>query len=240
MIHIRDNLEVTVMRIIFIRHGHPDYKNDCLTELGHRHAEAAAQRLYDEKIERIYSSSCGRAVETAQHIADKFGLDVEKCEFMREINWGSLDDEPIPHKGHPWYTADDMAENGESIMSQNWDTKPPFSMNKVVQYVKMVGEDFDRWLRTLGYEREGEYYRVGKSKYDTIVMSSHGGSSSAVFSHIFNLPFPFVCNTIRLEYTSITIVSLSNEEGKLVSPRFEVLNESRHIAGLKTENVYGK
>ena len=33
------------MRILFVRHGHPNYEKDCLTELGHLHAEAAAKRL---------------------------------------------------------------------------------------------------------------------------------------------------------------------------------------------------
>ena len=43
------------MRIIFVRHGHPDYKNDCLTEVGHLHAEAASERLKGESIQRIFS-----------------------------------------------------------------------------------------------------------------------------------------------------------------------------------------
>ena len=29
------------MRIIFVRHGHPNYRKDCLTELGHLQAKAA-------------------------------------------------------------------------------------------------------------------------------------------------------------------------------------------------------
>ena len=29
------------MYIYFVRHGHPDYKTDTLTELGHKQAEAA-------------------------------------------------------------------------------------------------------------------------------------------------------------------------------------------------------
>ena len=33
------------MRIVFVRHGHPNYENDCLTPLGKQHAEAAAERL---------------------------------------------------------------------------------------------------------------------------------------------------------------------------------------------------
>ena len=42
------------MRMIFVRHGHPDYKNDCLTELGCKQAEKVADRLREEKINKIY------------------------------------------------------------------------------------------------------------------------------------------------------------------------------------------
>ena len=45
------------MKIYFIRHGHPDYKNDCLTELGHRQAAAAAEKLKDSGIGQIFSST---------------------------------------------------------------------------------------------------------------------------------------------------------------------------------------
>ena len=34
-----------MMRILFVRHGHPNYEKDCLTDLGHLHAAAAAERL---------------------------------------------------------------------------------------------------------------------------------------------------------------------------------------------------
>lgn len=37
------------MKIYFIRHGHPNYKKDCLTELGHLQAAAAAIELSNEK-----------------------------------------------------------------------------------------------------------------------------------------------------------------------------------------------
>ena len=58
-----------MMRIIFVRHGHPDYEKNCLTEIGHKQADAAAQRLSGETVEAIYSSHYGRALETAAHIA---------------------------------------------------------------------------------------------------------------------------------------------------------------------------
>ena len=54
------------MRIVFVRHGHPNYEKDCLTELGHKQAQAAAERVANEGICEIYASTCGRAYETAQ------------------------------------------------------------------------------------------------------------------------------------------------------------------------------
>ena len=53
------------MRIVFVRHGHPNYEKDCLTDLGRLHAAAAAERLAAEGITEIYSSTCGRAYETS-------------------------------------------------------------------------------------------------------------------------------------------------------------------------------
>ena len=55
------------MRIIFVRHGEPDYVHDCLTEKGKIQAAAAAERLRDEGIAEIYSSPLGRARETADY-----------------------------------------------------------------------------------------------------------------------------------------------------------------------------
>ena len=36
------------MRFLFIRHGEPDYVNDCLTATGKLQAQAASKRLADE------------------------------------------------------------------------------------------------------------------------------------------------------------------------------------------------
>ncbi|MBQ8895084.1 MAG: histidine phosphatase family protein [Clostridia bacterium] len=228
------------MRIIFVRHGHPDYKNDCLTELGHLHAEAAARRLSGEKIARIYASSCGRAYETAEHIAAPRGMEVEKCDFMRELRWGSIDEEPLFEKGHPWYTADDMVARGQNVADLAWPEQEPFCRNKVVTYAKAAEEGFDQWLAALGYEREGLYYRVRRCNPDTVLMASHGGSSSAVLAHLLNLTFPYICATIKPDFTAITVLSFEGAEGSLISPIIEILNDARHIADIQGDAVYGQ
>ena len=228
------------MRIIFVRHGHPDYAHDCLTELGKKHAAAAALRLQDEGIEAIYSSTHGRAMETASHLAEKLGLPVIGCDFLREISWGAADDAPLFADGHPWTTVDRMVAQGESLVDPDWQNSETFRRNRVVQCVEKVAAGTDAWLATLGYTREGLYYRAGKDTKRTIAAFGHGGASTAILAHLFNLPFPFVTSTMGPDYTGITIVELPDVEGALVKPRLEMLNDARHIRGLTVENYFGK
>lgn len=227
------------MRIVFVRHGHPNYRDDCLTELGHLHAEAAAERLKDEPFEAIFSSTCGRARETAEHIAARHGLPVTSFDFIREIGWGGKDGKEIPFHGHPWDTVDRMVAEGQTLMSPDWDREPPFGDNRVTEDYEKVSAGIDEWLSTLGFTREGEFYRVGQVPHRTVAMVSHGGASSVVFSHMFNLPFPFVCTAICPNFTAITVVVMEGKEGDLISPRFELMNDARHINGLTANQYYG-
>ena len=220
------------MRIIFVRHAHPNYAKDCLTEIGHKQAAAVAKRLKEEGIEKIYSSSKRRAVETAEYTAREFSLNIEQCDFAREISWGSKNGEALYMNGHPWKTMDDMVAKGQSILNLNWMDREPFCNNTVSDHVKRVTQSTDAWLSTLGYEREGDFYRVGKDTDKTVAMFSHGGSSGAMLAHMFNLPFLFVGTSIRPEFTGITIVTFSNETGTLVAPKFELVNDTSHLQDL--------
>ena len=150
-----------------------------------------------------------------------------------------MDEKPIRKDDNLWKTVEDMVEKGQSLLHTDWMDMEPFCRNKVVSHVKRVSQSTDAWLSTLGYEREGDFYRVGANTDKTIAMFSHGGSSSAMLARLFNLPFPFVCSAIRPRFTAITILSLSNETGALVSPEFEIMNDARHIQNLQVENMYG-
>ena len=218
------------MKIIFVRHGHPDYVNDCLTELGHEQAEQAALRLRDEGIEKIYSSPFGRAYETALHTAEVLSKDVEKLDFAREIRWGSSDGNEVYADGHPWDTSLYAVSLGYSLMDEEWTKKPPFCNNIVFAELERVAKGTDEWLEGLGYRREGANYRVvGDNTDRTVALFSHGGSSSAIFSHMLNLPFFYLCRTLCPDFTAVTVLSLSDERGTLTAPMIELANDSRHI-----------
>ena len=171
------------MLLYIVRHGDPDYKNDCLTELGHKQAKAVAERLKNSGIEQIFSSSKGRALQTAAHTADLLGLHVNSCDFIREISWGSLDENPILANGHPWKIAPIHVSEGKSLLDRNWRASAPYCRSQLIGCVETVTQGLDIWLEELGYKREGEYYRViGKDTEKTIAMFSHGGASSAALS----------------------------------------------------------
>ena len=117
------------MRLIFVRHGEPDYEHDCLTERGQIQAEAAAERLREEGIEEIYSSPLGRAAETAAVTAEALGLPVKILDHMRELHWGSADGTPLPRNGHPWDLADLLAAEGFDLTDPAWREHPYFRAN---------------------------------------------------------------------------------------------------------------
>lgn len=228
------------MKIYFIRHGHPDYANDRLTELGHKQAEAAAERLKDCGIEQIYASTMGRAMETAQHTANVLGLEVNGRDFIREISWGSLDGEPIPERGHPWNVSTLRALEGKSIFMKDWQEHYPYCNSKVVNSFREVSQGIDGWLLELGYKREGDYYRVvGEDTHKNVAMFSHAGASSAALSHMLNIPLPQFCGAFPIDFTSVTVLELSDEVGTLVYPDVLVLNDARHIEGITVENFIG-
>lgn len=228
------------MRIYFIRHGHPDYEHDCLTDIGHLQAEACAERLKNAGIQKIYASSKGRAIETAEHTARKLGLGVEPVDFMRELEWHSKTDAPIFKGGNPWWVAEDMVLKGENLFDDNWAESDRFSASVIGARVKTVTDGLDSWLRTLGYQREGRCYRViGDNTEQTVAMFSHGGSSSAALSHMLGLAFPWVLQVIRMDFTSVIIIDLGNEKGTLTFPRLTLLNDARHIEGIDTELFFG-
>ena len=221
------------MKIYFVRHGHPDYENDCLTA-------AAAERLRNCKIEQVFASTKGRAIQTAEYTAKLFGLEVIPCDFMREISWRSIDGEPILADGHPWHLSDIFASEGKTLTCREWQVGEPYCRSAVVESAEIVVDGLDAWLLALGYKREGEYYRVvGNGTDKTVAMFSHGGSSSVALSHIFNIPFPQICGIVHPGFTLITAVEMSDKIGELFCPRILLMNDTRHIEDLSGKDLYG-
>ena len=218
------------MKLIFVRHGHPNYALNILTEEGKKQAEAAAERLASEGIDEIYSSALGRAIETAQYTAHHMGKgEITQLPFMNEIAWGQAD-HPYA-SGHPWDVADALAQEGVDLLHPDACVAGGFASNIVFEYNDRVCQGFDKWLSTLGYEREGQYYRCVEENDKTIALFSHGGSSSCAMAHIMNLPVPYFFHTFVVDFTAISVFLFSGKQGEIVAPKCLLMNDARHIDG---------
>ena len=220
------------MRIIFVRHGEPDYQHDCLTETGKKQAEAASKRLAREGIDEIYASPMGRAAETAAYTAKLLNLPVHTLDYMHEISWGGPG---IPQEGHPWTLSDWMISQEDfDFFSKDWRQHPYFKNNTAVQYLDEISARFDALLLNQGYRHEGTRYFCETDQQKTIAVFSHGGSGGCVLAHLLALPFPYVCTVLPYEFTSIIILEFPVRKGEYVHPRIELFNDAAHILDISS------
>ncbi len=224
------------MRIIFVRHGEPDYENDCLTETGRRQAAAAAERLAGEGIEKIYSSPMGRARQTASYTAEKLGLEIETLDYMHEISWGGPG---VPEEGHPWTLSDWMISKEDfDFYSDDWRRHPYFANNAASEAVDIIAARFDELLLTLGYRHEGTRFLCETDRARTVAVFSHGGSGACALAHLLALPFPYVCTVLPYEFTSVIILEFPVRRGKYVHPRVELFNDTAHTRDISRGLVF--
>ncbi len=225
------------MRIIFIRHGEPDYDNDCLTENGRIQAESTAKRLEGEKISKIYSSTMGRAVETASYTAKTLNLPVKTFDFLREIDWGNPSGDSLLKEGHPWTLADVFMAD-ETNKPENWRDHPYFRDNKCTAYYDMITSKTDEFLASLGYRRKGGRYLCSQKNTETIAVFYHGGTGACMLSHILNLSFPYVLSVLTYGLCSVSIISFPGDAGEISVPRIELFNDLEHVRDERGKKPY--
>ncbi len=89
-----------VTKLYLIRHGQSagnvegtfgGHSPTPLSDLGKKQALITAEALSKEKIDVVYSSDLLRAVQTAEPLAEKLGLEVNKTKAFRERNVGVLE-----------------------------------------------------------------------------------------------------------------------------------------------------
>lgn len=206
------------MRLLIIRHGDPDYANDCLTEKGKKEALLLAEKLKKEKLDYIYTSPLGRAKETCMYAMKALGRENEVQieplfrEFTRD-NSMLLPDGNIRHSIWDllpaYWTKEDVFYDCEK-----WKTHPTLEMGDVVESYASVTNRLDEILKEHGYVREERYYRVEKGNTDTLVIFCHFGVEMILLSHLFNVsPFPLLHHFVALTTSVTTLFTEERREG---------------------------
>ncbi len=223
------------MKLILIRHGDPNYKDNCLTPLGHAQAEALAKRIERKgtEVTAICASDYGRAIETAEHTAIRLGKDITRLEFMHEISYGlhgASKEEKLQYS--PWKAPAELVRNGVQIHSYDPDNFWGYKGTKLEEAVERVCGGFDAWIEQFGLHREGYCYRCDRENSDNILVFAHGGTISVLFGYLTSSNVLAACTYLRLHCTGVTEFEFRCEPGALLIPLVRRFNDHAHLEGL--------
>lgn len=207
------------MRILIIRHGDPDYKNDTLTEKGKREAQLLAKRLKKEKIDRLYTSPLGRAKDTCAYTAKALGKENEVvvkdwlCEFGIKLVLPSGRE-----RGIPWdMLSDEWINEPKMYDYQAWHQQDFYRAVGMESKYKQVCEGLDSVLAERGYIRDGNVYRTQKGNTDTIALFCHFGLEMVLLSHLCGIsPIPLWHHFVALPTSVTTLYTEERREGVAV------------------------
>lgn len=242
------------MRIIFVRHGEPDYSNDSLTEKGFREAELLAKRTMNWNIKDIYVSPMGRANDTAAPTLKVLNKEAITLPWLREFSYQVIS----PTHGNnsvPWdFIPSHLYSDDKLTSMEEWINVPPMSDNENIKdnYPKVIA-GIDEVISKYGYKRTGKFYvredgrerfitsTVRDMKYPTvdsfpeddseptIVMFCHLGVICLMLSHLLNIPFELLAHGLLIPTTSLTIVNTEERWSNEVSFRAQVIGDVNHL-----------
>ena len=216
------------MKIIFIRHGDPNYELDCLTEVGIEQAKALGEYMKDIPVDGVFSSPHGRAYLTAKACYPEDKIVV--LDWLREF-YGSptLDDgtlQDITWDFMPAY----MSKHPELYDDNKYlDTPEMLSSGVVPKYHNAI-EQFDKLVASYGYERMGKCYKVKDSNTKTIVCFCHLGLMSVLMSRLMNASYILLAQHLCASPSSITVFATEEREQGVAHFRCLGYGTTPHLA----------
>ncbi len=239
------------MRLLFIRHGDPDYARDCLTQTGVKEAKALAEISAELSVGTCFVSPLGRARETASYTLEKLGITAQTMDWLQEfpvqVNASATDklkdsysnEKYIPGKDYmriPWdmypkaRTEDPAYSNLEG-----WRTSEVAGHSNMVEMYDRVTGEFDALLASYGYVRDGLLYRVEKEYEGTLTFFCHFGITSVFLAHLWNISPMITLHTTCMQTSSVTEVVSEERQQGIAQFRTLRLGDTTHLtmAGLK-------
>lgn len=224
------------MLLYIVRHGDPIYETDSLTERGKLQAEAVGKRMYDVKIDKIFSSPMGRAKETAEPACRLLGLEKNLEEWTHEIGDEILT--PFPDGKMKSIT---LVQN--TYYRENGNIDLPYDrafecqgineaqMEKAVRYIEENGKAF---LERLGYREENGIYRILKENEEKVALFCHSAFAKAWLSVLLHIPLHIMWSSFAYTHTGVTVIEFKNNPNGVTAPKCLCFSDVSHLyaAGL--------
>lgn len=218
------------MRIVFIRHGDPDYSIDSLTKTGWYEAELVGERLKNIQADAVYCSPLGRAKDTMKPYLEKTGKTAQICDWLEEFAYCKVIDPTTNKERHFWDFKPEFLDENQELFDRNaWREVDFVKTSEVPKTTDYVFSQFDECLKKHGYERCGTYYKVLEENHKTLFFFCHFGIEALLLSHLFNTsPQAISHNFIALPTSVTTLISEEREQGKAYF-RCQAFGDTSHL-----------
>ena len=234
------------MLFFFVRHGHPIYIPDSLTELGQKQAEALSHRFALHGLDRIYASSHIRAIQTAEPTAKLLEKEIVTLDWAREdlATEEFMHLRPGPDRMHHYwcFQLDDYVElfhrPDVRNMGMDWWKHPIFEGEKFHEGLERIRKEADAFFESLGYRHDVEnarYLPIAPNE-ERVALFAHQGFGLAFLSVVMDIPYPIFCTEFDHSYTGVTAIEFKVNGDGVVYPKILQLSNDSHLfkAGMST------
>lgn len=230
------------MLLYIVRHGHPDYATDSLTERGWLQAEAVGKRLAATGIDQVYASPMGRARQTAEPTCRLLDLPCQIEPWAHEVQDERLTEEPY---GKPISVT--MVQN--TYYRENGGIDLPYDrayeavgfrasgMKNAVAYIEEGGRDF---LERLGYKEENGVYRILRANEDKVALFCHSIMARAWISTLLHIPIHLMWAGFHYTHTGVTVIEFRNRENGITAPTCLCMNDMSHLYQDGPDMIYDR
>ena len=218
------------MKLVFIRHGDPDYENDTLTKQGVREAEALIPRMKQIDADYYYVSPLGRAQKTAEVALSETGKEAEVLDFLEEFPGYIFYPRRPGRLSHcwDWYPVD-WAEEKIFYDTETFADHPIMAETDIRAVCDSVTQQFERFLEEHGYRKKGHTFEVLKENHDTLCFFCHFGIECVLLSYLTNISPMLLWHGFAAAPSSVTTVVTEEREKGIASFRIGSFGDLSHL-----------
>lgn len=217
------------MKILIVRHGHPDYETDSLLPKGKREARLVAEYLKDVPIDDIYISPMGRAAETASYTTAIKGMTGVTLPWLREFE-GRVIRPDLGEETICWdWLPADWTDEPAYYDKDKWCETDAMKQFDVKACNERVIKGIDELLASHGYERSGPLYKAVRPNNDTIALFCHFGVECVILGHMLNISPMQLWHGFCARTTSVTTVVSEERRPGIAYFRTIGFGETTHL-----------
>ena len=218
------------MKIVFIRHGDPNYELDALTEKGILEAKALIPRVEKMNADYYYVSPLGRARQTAQIAMERIDKEAEVKDWLKEFP-AVVEHICEPNPGPQcWdWMPSDWAKDPSFYDIDHFYDHPVMKKGHVKEIYEDVLDHFDALLRKHGYAKNGKTFDVLKANHDTLCFFCHFGIECVLLSYLINVSPMILWHGFVASTSSVTIVNTEERQKGIASFRISHFGDTSHL-----------